>query len=250
MINNSAQITYLYNSGFTVEIGDQLLIFDYCLMCPKDGCERLTSGVVGKKDIESKTSVIVFVSHGHKDHFNAAILKWGYKYKNVTYVFSDDIPACEKTITMRAGDSISVNNTKISAFPSTDIGVSFLVEIANFSIFHAGDLNLWTPKPNDNESVLKYRQAKFAYMKALKNIHIDDLDIAFFPVDPRIGSKYETGAQYFVQRFKPKLFVPMHFGVNYYACKNISTKIESEQIKVFQIQMRGHQCEYIKQPYI
>ncbi|MEI3154718.1 MAG: hypothetical protein V8S95_06185 [Odoribacter sp.] len=32
---------------------------------------------------------------------------------------------------------------RIKAFGSTDIGISFLIDIDNIRIFHAGDLNNW-----------------------------------------------------------------------------------------------------------
>lgn len=247
MSSKIARITYLYNSGFSVETENQLLIFDYCLMNSAKEQKRLTTGVVGKEDLMSKPSVTVFASHGHKDHFNAAVLRWRVRHKNIIYIFSDDIPANKEAILMKSGDSVTLQGMRVSAFPSTDIGVSFLVETEGLAIFHAGDLNLWSPRPSTEEASLTFKKAKFAYLKVLKHIYCHTIDIAFFPVDPRIGPGYETGALYFAQYFKPRLFVPMHFGNNYDACQVFSAKNNFPGMEVFRIQMRGQQYEYCRE---
>ncbi|MPM67663.1 hypothetical protein SDC9_114587 [bioreactor metagenome] len=41
------------------------------------------------------------------------------------------------------------------------------------------------------------------------------MDIAFFPVDPRMGATHWEGAMMFIQRFHPRVFIPMHFGRDY-----------------------------------
>ena len=37
------------------------------------------------------------------------------------------------------------------------------------------------------------------------------VDVAFFPVDPRMGMLFDAGANYFVLTAKPRLLLPMHF---------------------------------------
>ena len=37
------------------------------------------------------------------------------------------------------------------------------------------------------------------------------IDIAMFPVDPRMGGLYDAGANHFVMSVKPRLFIPMHW---------------------------------------
>lgn len=39
------------------------------------------------------------------------------------------------------------------------------------------------------------------------------IDLAFFPVDSRIGRDYWEGAKIFVRRMDVGIFVPMHFGL-------------------------------------
>ena len=51
------------------------------------------------------------------------------------------------------------------------------------------------------------------YLGKLKDIRkiTDYFDLVMFPVDGRIGNGYTLGARQFIERFKVKLFVPMHF---------------------------------------
>ena len=37
------------------------------------------------------------------------------------------------------------------------------------------------------------------------------IDVCFFPVDPRQGSMFEAGADYFILAVKPRLMIPMHY---------------------------------------
>lgn len=239
---SQVKITYLYNSGFAIEINERLLIFDYCLMTSDDENKNLKSGMIGKDDLKGKSQVTVFVTHGHKDHFNAAILRLKMRCKNIKFIFSEDIPAKNDAILVKAGEFLQVNDMNIWTFPSTDIGVSFFVEVDGITIFHAGDLNIWSCVTN---SEMEFRKAKFAYMKALRAISIKKpLDIAFFPLDPRIGENYDIGACYFVNIFHPKLFVPMHFEKRYDVCIKFSEKMKVDGMKVWNIERRGHQYDY------
>ncbi|WP_270564221.1 MBL fold metallo-hydrolase [Clostridium beijerinckii] len=249
MSTGTARITYLYNSGFAVETDEHLLIFDYCLNTPVGNVRQLTSGVVTPEDLAAKSSVTVFVSHGHRDHFNAAILRWRVKRKDINFVFSDDIDAAGYAILIGAGNSINISGMKVTAFSSTDIGVSFLVEVDGLLIFHAGDLNLWNRQVESmdekaEKNKFDFRKAKYAFQNALEPLHGYELDIAFFPVDPQIGKNYDSGAIYFAQTFRPRLFVPMHFGKRYDVCENIASRAYVQGMKVFNINARGQQFEY------
>lgn len=248
MNKGAARITYLYNSGFAVETLNHMLIFDYCLTIPAGNQKKLTSGVITHEELDAKPNVTVFVSHGHKDHFNAAILRWYVKHKNIRYVFSDDIPMADSVILLNACKKITIDDMRISAFPSTDVGISILVEVDGLSIFHAGDLNLWHSKMEsmDEESSFAFKKAKYAFMKALIPIREHKMDIAFFPVDPRIGPGYDVGALYFAEHFRPKYFVPMHFGENYEVCQYFFDKVHSLGIDVAHIEARGQQFIYQK----
>lgn len=236
------KITYLYNSGFAVEVDKHLIIFDYCMLTSKNSERNLRGGVVGFEDMSSKSYVTILVSHGHKDHFNAAILRFKRKIKNITYVFSDDINEKNAAILIKEGESVKINGITVKAFPSTDIGVSYCVKIDGITIFHAGDLNLWA---SNEEEPVHYRKSRMAYSKALSKIVLDEkINIAFFPLDPRIGEGYDVGAKLFIDKFKPDIFVPMHFARRYDVCKKLYNEMKGK-IYIWNIKDRGQQVECI-----
>ena len=45
----------------------------------------------------------------------------------------------------------------------------------------------------------------------VKDLQGEDIDVAFFPVDPRMGMLFDAGANYFMLTAKPRLLLPMHF---------------------------------------
>ncbi len=51
------------------------------------------------------------------------------------------------------------------------------------------------------------------YLGELKDVCkvADRVDVAFFPVDARIGGGYMRGPRQFLERVHTSLFVPMHF---------------------------------------
>ena len=137
----SLRITYLDHSGFAVSTPDVLLIFDYALGRPGKG-DSIANGFVTNELIASNPRTIFFVSHSHADHFNPDI----YAYSGIDmvyYVLGDDLPSRYSGFRMSRGDKLSLCGAEITAYDSTDEGISFLVKVGGFSLFHAGDLNLW-----------------------------------------------------------------------------------------------------------
>ena len=76
------KITYLYHSGFSVELETCVLLFDYY---------RGTLPVW-----EKEKPVYVFVSHKHKDHFNMEIFGLAERYGQVHFFLGSDIKLSEK----------------------------------------------------------------------------------------------------------------------------------------------------------
>ena len=80
------KITFIEHSGFSVELDQVVLIFDYYKgMMPE--CSK------NKK-------IFVFVSHSHGDHYNPEIWKLKEKYSEIVYILSDDIHTKEKAVFM------------------------------------------------------------------------------------------------------------------------------------------------------
>ena len=69
-------------------------------------------------------------------------------------------------------------------------------------IFHAGDLNNWHWKEESTEG--EVREAENAYLAELELLarRTNRVDLATFPVDPRLGQEYMLGAKQFVDHFR------------------------------------------------
>ena len=123
------KIEYLHHSGCTVETENYFLVFDYY------------KGDINLKD--KKT--IVFSSHSHKDHYNPEIFKWQEEVEDINYVLSSDIDLepGPNVFIMEPYEILKLHDVNIRSFASTDLGLSFLVEVEGRTIFFAADLNWW-----------------------------------------------------------------------------------------------------------
>lgn len=209
---------YIYHSCFILELESYILIFDY-YKNPDDKEDCLNEVFSSKKNFNKK--ILVFSSHSHYDHFNPEILEWSKKHCNISYILSSDIYENNSIILKdnyfiaRENEKISFNsNIEIFSFGSTDLGVSFLVKVNNNLIFHAGDLNWWNWGDEDTEEEALEMENNFK--RIISNIEnttkkLGNIDITFFPIDPRLGVHSKDGADYFTQILNPKNLVPMHF---------------------------------------
>ncbi|NLX71425.1 MAG: MBL fold metallo-hydrolase [Clostridiales bacterium] len=240
-----ARIWYLHHSGFAVETDKNYFIFDYSQDEPAEGDRSLNNGVVSLKDLDEDKSIFVFVSHAHADHFNRVIFEWQYERPDIRYILSDDVHLDGKyrnCCFLSPYRELTVDAVKIRAFGSTDVGVSFLVEADGISIFHAGDLNCWYWYYESTEDELK--QDKQNFEKEVERIKGQKVDIAFFPVDPRLKEYFHMGGEYFIKTIKPKLFVPMHFWDQYRVTREFADKVEDPQTKIVPLSHRGQQIIY------
>ena len=76
---------------------------------------------------------------------------------------------------------------KVEGFKSTDEGVAFWCSVDGLEIYHAGDLNHWYwdgEDPQWNKNMTK------AYQKEISKMHGRTADIAFLPLDPRLGEYF------------------------------------------------------------
>lgn len=186
------RIVYHGHSGFSVQTEKRLLIFDYLgkgLPAPEPGQHALA-----------------LVSHWHKDHFWRGVDDWAREGR-VRLLVGKDVRSSGTE--MSPGDCVEENGALVRAFGSTDTGVSFLVEAEGHSVFHAGDFNLWHWRSESTEQ--EVREAVEAFERILKTLKGVRIDVAFFPVDPRMGEGCEEGALRFAQEIRPKMMIPMHF---------------------------------------
>ncbi|GMB00528.1 hydrolase [Pelosinus sp. IPA-1] len=194
------ELIYLENSGFVVETDKHILVFDYY---------QDAAGTVAQLIAEGK-KLHVFSSHRHHDHFNPIISTW---QDNVAKFFlSDDIDNLpgvneEKIVFMCPYETSVQDDLKVQTYGSTDIGVSFAVEVDGWRLFHAGDLNWWHWKWDDKYNLML---AKDLFRKEMDKLDGLKFDIAFFPVDSRLEEYRAIGVKEFCCRVDVGQLVAMH----------------------------------------
>jgi len=217
------KIRYLDHSGFSVETASNQLIFDYYRGTVK----------LGDKP------VYVFSSHSHPDHYNSVILDWQKEKQNIHYIFSSDIEVSQpnSSITiMSPYEATKLGDLNIKTFGSTDQGVSFLLESEGVRIFHAGDLNWWYWWGDTEEGIA---QATADFKAEIAKIKGEQIDLAFFPVDPRLEHNYGLGAEYFIQEIKPRFLIPMHFWGNQEAISKFAGEMLERPTKIITLTSPG-----------
>lgn len=204
------KVTFLDHSGFAVVTPTAIAVFDYY----RDPAKALEKVLRENKDLP----VVFFVSHHHPDHFNPAIFNLAQDRERC-YVLSNDI------FSKVVHDNLAVawmspgdvqeglpGNLTVRAFGSTDAGVSYLVTLPDGrKIFHAGDLNYWHWNEESTVDEVKKAYGQFVHHITRLQEVAPDIDLAFFPVDPRLGQDFADGARLFLENINVKYFIPMHF---------------------------------------
>lgn len=235
------RITYLDNSGFAVEMKKSLLLFDYYNHYADGGRQGFSGGVAEEAAFRKAERVYIFVSHRHYDHFNRIIFTFAHWNPDTTYILDAGIfrvPAGLNAHRLIKGEVFDDGYLRVRAHPSTDIGVSFQMEAEGKTLFHAGDLNCWHwagDVPKEEEA--GYR-ALFTKALAAIQPYMQQPDVAFFPVDARLKGPYDDGALGFIEAFRPRLFIPMHFQQNFAAAEKFAAKAADRQ-KVWVPARRG-----------
>lgn len=184
------EVGYWGHSGFSVRTPGRLLAFDLVggAMPPPAPADR----------------ALIFISHAHGDHFDPRALGLG-----AARFGGFDLPESAACLRMRPGEEALWDGARVRAFPSTDEGVSFWVEADGARVFHAGDLNFWHWRAQSSPE--EVREAEDAFEAALAQLAGLPMDIAFFPVDARLGEGHDEGALRFARAVRPRLLLPMHF---------------------------------------
>lgn len=206
------KVTYLAHSGFAVELEQCNLLFDY---------------YQGEwPDFEGEKPLYVFVSHKHQDHFQMKIFDLLSQYKKVHYFLGSDVKLSGKYL-QRHGVSDTVlqylthvrKNTEVvweqlcvKTLRSTDAGVAFLIETEGKRIYHAGDLNWWHWETETDSWNQKMGQN---YQEEIDRLAGTTIDVAFVPLDPRLGEAYRLGVDYFMEKTITSHLFPMHMWDKY-----------------------------------
>jgi L-ascorbate metabolism protein UlaG (beta-lactamase superfamily) len=240
-----AKIYYIYHSGFAIKTKNHFLIFDYYKEPIKKNEIQQKQGLLSPENIKAMKNVFVFASHSHGDHFNSRILDWQNHNTDIQYILSKDIRIDKNKPNynfIEEGEEKLFEDVYIKAYGSTDIGISFLVKVDGLTIFHAGDLNWWHWKEDSLEEQSVAESLFKAHVEKLKEEK--SIDIAFFPVDPRLQEFYYVGGEYFAKEINPKLLIPMHFGDDLYITKEFAHKMGKLSINAVEINYSGQEIIY------
>lgn len=220
------KVTHLYHSGVIVETESAQLFFDVITDC------RPFKNV-------TKTHYY-FVTHAHEDHFKTDIFM--HVGPQTYYALSTDIPYVSDEITADHLIRVAPNNTyqlgelRIKTLDSTDRGVAFLVETKEMKIFHSGDLNWWHWESSTPEA---QKIEADQYKEIIALLAGEKLDVAFVPVDPRLGNAAHYGIEHFMNQVDSKVVFPIHFADGYDAIKAIL--LEKEWLEKIQLVTRRNQ---------
>lgn len=208
------KVTYLYHSGFVVELSEHVLVFDYY----KGELPKIPSG---KK-------LLLFASHKHPDHFQLSALKWANQQEQAwiflgkdiklgeSYLERKGIPAQVLSKVRRLHDDECIEipeaDVRVEALRSTDQGAAFVVGTEGIRIYHAGDLNHWYW---EEESESWNAQMEKNYKAQIDKLSGRHFRFAFVPLDPRLEEGYHLGLDYFLEKAEAEVVFPMHMWEDY-----------------------------------
>lgn len=231
------KVYYVYHSCFILETKSSYLMFDYFKHEENEKFNFNFQELLLEIQKSNKT-FYVFASHSHRDHFNEEVLSFSKNKKDTYYVLSSDISVDNVTknvFVVKKLDLIEINNMKVNIFGSTDEGVSFLVNVDGYNIFHAGDLNWWHWMDDTKEEEETMESSFKAIVEEIININ-KKIDLAFFPLDGRLEKNYKKGADYFIDKLVPQYFFPMHFWNKFDITKKYKNlRIENIQTKIIEL---------------
>jgi len=224
----------MHHSCFLAEVDEKVLIFDWFAGDRVNGYQF--RGVL--PEYEPDTPVYVFASHKHQDHFDMDVLHWAERYKNIHYIFSKDckmspnflkkhgFPADirEKILYVSACEKYKLGDLDIETLRSTDAGVAFYVDTRGASFFHAGDLNNWRW---EGAGDLINSSMDRNYKGQINRIAKKHINIAFVPLDPRLGQHKFLGIDYFLKNTSAEYVFPMHMWQDYSAIPEYKRQISN-----------------------
>lgn len=166
------KVSYLYNSGFSLEGEEDFLVIDY---------------FKGELDLPEDKNIIFLVSHHHYDHYNKKIFDYEDRARYILSFDIDDKEPGDRVYFMDIGDELRLGNVLVRTLGSTDEGSSFYLELDGFRIFHGGDLNWWAW---DDQGPAKELERERSFKREIAKLDGRGVDLVFAPVDPRLGKNY------------------------------------------------------------
>lgn len=215
-------ITYLYHSGFAVELEKHILLFDYYTGEESNHTKQTWTLPEWNRDKQ----VCVFISHKHHDHFDMSVFQLAERYPDIHFFLGCDIklsarylercgvPAAilEKLTNIGKNKRLVYDGVTIETLRSTDVGVAFIVQTEGKCFYHAGDLNWWHW---EGESAAYHKNMEREYCGEIDTLAGRHITAAFVPLDPRLGEAYRYGLDYFLAQADADYVFPMHMWEHY-----------------------------------
>lgn len=236
-----ATITYIHHNCFILKESSRTFLFDYPgepYLTPRIR-ESVTNELRGSK-------ALIFVSHSHQDHFNPKIVDLAKLTAKAGIIISDDIlkshPRLEKVencLSVKPEAVYVLDELKITTFPSNDLGVAYLIQTGNLTIYFGGDLAKWSW---DDFTPKECRRMEEHFQKTIDSLAKHRIDIAFENTDSRLANW--AGAADFIKAVKPGLFVPMHTFGDLDSLERFVTELGPVESKIFQYRETGAKIEF------
>jgi L-ascorbate metabolism protein UlaG (beta-lactamase superfamily) len=198
-----AKVTYVHQSSFLVETGSASLLFDF-------------SGGIMPIFSEGK-DIYVVITEKNPEHYSKFIYSLSEQYPNVRYLISSDVPmddvpelVQEKTAFLTPNMTWNDGVVALETFGEDGKGLSIWCHVDGVDIYHSGDLNNWYWSEGKGDP-----EAKKLYDEVLEKLAGRHFDIAFIPVDPRLGDDYYRGLDDFMKKADASHIFPMHFWYDY-----------------------------------
>ena len=238
-INHSSTAVYHRNTGI-------LLVFDY-YQHPKDS--RSPDFPDCWQELPGLKKAFFFVTHSHQDHFSTIIFDWRDEFPETTYILSSDVKTSrvrrklsdEDYYFVASEKKLNLKSIYLETYETTDQGVSYYVKDENLNLFHAGDLNWWDWSDFSPEE--RSREEK-EYKEVVSQVKNHKLQLAFVPVDPRLGESFHLAGQYFISELKPEVFVPLHFRDDYQIITRFKEKITEDTSWIPELKHQGDSFDY------
>lgn len=210
------QLYFIRHSSF-LYIGEcSMCLFDFWGFPSKDQAANLADLLAVMEKYRDKR-LYIFCTHSHSDHYSPIVhTLFGNHPGGTVYIFHEEL---RESTPIEYQDQVIFLDTyavfqddilKVKAYGSTDLGGSFYIEEAGFTLFHAGDLNNW--HWNEEASEEYVAQYESEWHKELSVIADDRMraDLVMFPTDLRLGRDYLKGLEEFLEVVPTKFLAPMH----------------------------------------
>ena len=232
------KVTFIAHSAFLVELDSCNLLFDW-------------TGETPLPEFERSKPLYLFASHHHGDHYTPRIFSLGME--NVTYILASCIRLSakrkaglgiddSKVYRLRAGDTQRVGDLMVSTVRSNDAGVAFTVRTKEGSFFHAGDLNDWYWA---EEATEWNEMIKAGFLKSLSVLKDTAVDVAFLPLDGRLGDAFYWGFHQFMETIDCKAAFPMHCWEDFSVIPRLKELPESREYRARVADIKKNGQEFI-----